>query len=301
MFILTIIKNCLWEILTPQVRLTLNYARCDPRELHSRPVKRDLLRLVPQITPQLLLPVSFCVPSTAPQSWVICGQGNVVASSAVHPCSVKGWTPRHQEYSNRVQIITSQGIPALGRRLKFCVLFQCLESIDFFITGLGINWSESSVGSIPFLAVWLDHSHVPNLSELSCLNYLLLCNLPNCSCPEEPRKCYRSKGFENLLFFIAMLGRIVLLLLLFLPSEDDCMTQAKTTKQPSLLRREGLEPEKDLGWRSHTLNQHFSPRTVIPSVSFLLISGPSEWPFRSISGTLWTLTFFLMSNQGFNP
>lgn len=73
-----------------------------------------------------------------------------------------------------------------------------------------------------------------------------------------------------------MLGRIVVLLLLFLPSEDDCMTQAKTTKQPSLLRREGLEPERDLGWRSCTLNQHFSPRIVIPSVSFLLISSPSE-------------------------
>lgn len=44
-----------------------------------------------------------------------------------------------------------------------------------------------------------------------------------------------------------MLGKIILLLLLLLPSEDDCMSQLNSTGQPSLLRRTRLESERDLG------------------------------------------------------
>ena len=86
-----------------------------------------------------------------------------------------------------------------------CLLISWLQSPSAVILEppkIGVNWSVLYMGSIPFLAVWLDHRHVPNFSELSCLNYLLLlCNLPPWSYPEESRKCYRASALKILFFF----------------------------------------------------------------------------------------------------
>ena len=87
-------------------------------------LSRDLVCLVPQIMLQLPLPVSFCVPGIAHNSGSPGGQGSVVASRAVPPCNVKGWAPHHQGYSIRVQLVTSQGISALWKRLNSEVSFN---------------------------------------------------------------------------------------------------------------------------------------------------------------------------------
>ena len=87
-------------------------------------LSRDLVCLVPQIMLQLPLPVSFCVPGIARNSGSPGGQVSVVARRAVPPCTVKGWAPHHQGYSIRVQLITSQGISALWKRLNSEVSFS---------------------------------------------------------------------------------------------------------------------------------------------------------------------------------
>ena len=87
-------------------------------------LSRDLVCLVPRIMLQLPLPVSFCVPGIARNSGSPGGQGSVVASRAVPPRNVKGWAPHHKGYSIRMQLITSQGIPALWKRLNSEVSFN---------------------------------------------------------------------------------------------------------------------------------------------------------------------------------
>lgn len=114
-----IIKNCLGEMLTPQARLTLTVLGMR-RENSSAGLSRVICfsRLLKSCHSCRSLFLSVCL--ARPRNPGSCGgQGSVAAIRAVHPCHVEGWAPYHREYSNRVWIITWQGIPAPGRRLEF--------------------------------------------------------------------------------------------------------------------------------------------------------------------------------------
>lgn len=186
-------------------------------------LSRDLACLEPQIRPWLPLCFFLCA-CHKPAILGHLGKGNrkVVASKAAHSCNVEQWAPHHQEYSNKVQIITSQGIPALGQRLDSKVSSNSKNPLISLLLDQESIDLESSMGALP---CWVLQRDVLNLSELNCLSYLLLLgNLPICSCCEEPRTYHISKCFQNLLFFIIIPGRVGLLLLLSVPSEDDHVT-----------------------------------------------------------------------------
>ena len=144
----------------------------------------DLVCLIPQILLQLPSPVSLSVPGIAHNSGSPGRQGSVVASTAVPPCNIKGWAPHHQRNAIRVQLITSQGIPALWKKLNSEVSFtfenplisllldsvQSLSCVQLFVT----PWTAACQAS---LSITNSRSLLKLMSIESVMpsNHLILC------------------------------------------------------------------------------------------------------------------------------